>query len=190
MRQARIYRKERKFFAIALYAVMMLSFAGCDNIIGNDIIVDWAPVSLYLRIVDSNGVDLLDPENPDNMIEGTTLTFKGVTYNASTQWYDTGHPYQMASTKAIYAPLYGLFLVNGKLLNSQSMASDFSLYFGEIDGARDMDEDLTVTLPNGTTATIHYHCSNHNERRLTCNRSWTFNGKKHNGSTFVIEVTA
>ncbi len=151
--------------------------------------VDWAPVSLFLRVVDEEGADLLNPENPDNLIDGASITFMGNTYNVSRQWYETGNPFEMPATKAIFAPLYGLFLVNGEMFSNHSETAGFSLFFGEIDGAIDMDEDLVVTLPNGMTGTIHYHCSNHNERKLSCDRSWKFSGEKVEESIFTFVVS-
>ena len=160
----------RRLVSFVLAALLMMSFTGCEKLGGNggggDWIVDWAPVSIFLRVVDAEGTDLLNPENPNNVIDGTSITFKGNTYNASRQWYETGNPFEMPTTKAIFAPLYGLFLVNGEMFSNHSETAGFCLFFGEIDGAIDMDEDLEVTLSNGMTGTIHYHCSNHNERKL------------------------
>ena len=150
----------RKVLVLIMSTVLMVSLTGCE--IGEGVEVDWAPVSIFLRVVDAEGTDLLNPENPNNVIDGTSITFKGNTYNASRHWYETGNPFEMPATKAIFAPLYGLFLVNGEMFSNHSETAGFSLFFGEIDGAIDMDEDLVVTLSNGMTGTIHYHCSNHN----------------------------
>lgn len=183
----------RRLVSFVLAILLTVSFTGCEKLGGNggggDWIVDWVPVSLFLRVVDEGGRDLLDPENPNNLIDGTSITFKGNTYSASRQWYEAGRPYEMPATKAILAQLYGLFLVNGEMFFMNSNTAGFSLFFGEIDGARDMDEDLVVTLPNGMTGTIHYHCSNHNERKLSCDRSWKFNDAKHEGNIFTFVVS-
>ena len=183
----------RRLVSFVLAILLTVSFTGCEKLGGNggggDWIVDWVPVSFFLRVVDEGGRDLLDPENPNNLIDGTSITFKGNTYSASRQWYEAGRPYEMPATKAILAQLYGLFLVNGEMFFMNSNTAGFSLFFGEIDGARDMDEDLVVTLPNGMTGTIHYHCSNHNERKLSCDRSWKFNGAKHEGNIFTFVVS-
>ena len=183
----------RRLVSFVLAILLTVSFTGCEKLGGNggggDWIVDWVPVSLFLRVVDEGGKDLLDPENPNNLIDGTSITFKGKTYSASRQWYEAGRPNEMPATKAILAQIYGLFLVNGEMFFMNSNTAGFSLFFGEIDGARDMDEDLVVTLPNGMTGTIHYHCSNHNERKLSCDRSWKFNGAKHEGNIFTFVVS-
>lgn len=161
--------RKNKIIAVSAVSLLMSLFVACDLIDpSGDRIVDWAPVSLTIKVVDGHGTDLLNPDNPDNMIDGTTITFKGKTYEATRE---QSPQYAEITTRA-YAPImYGLYL--SKPLNG---AGGYVLVFGEIDGAADMDEDLVVTLPDGTVGTIHYHCSKHNERKLSCKRSWKFNG--------------
>ena len=134
---------------------------------------------------DASGNDLLDPDDPANVIDGTTVTFKGETYESSREWYESGMPYTMPQTKACFAKLYGLFLSTEKQLLNRGN-DDFVLYFGEIDGEEDMDEDLVITWPDKTKDTIHYHCSKHNERKMSCDRSWKLNGKANDSAIFVI----
>lgn len=174
----------RKIITLIMSAVMVASLAGCEKIGGK--IVDWCPVYVYLRVTDGHGADLLDPENPDNMIDGTTITFKGKTYEASREIEDLMYP--ALETKAYLARIYGLLLEKRKWAENGN-AEGYCLVFGEIDGAADMDEDLVVTLPNGMTGTIHYHCSNHNERKIRCDRSWKLNGVKAEGNIFTFVVS-
>lgn len=143
---------------------------------------DWYPVSVFLKVTDSRGTDLFDPENPDNMIDGTTITFQGQTYEASRE-----KTYLYQDTKEYFAIVYGLFLTKDSLYYPDKR-DGYSLRFYEIDGALDMDEDLVVTLPDGTTGTIHYHCSNHNYRKGTCDRIWKFNGEEHKGNIFTFVI--
>lgn len=172
----------RKIVLLVLSAVLMISLASCGEAPDDrGLCVDWYPVHIFLKVTDVNGADLLDPENPDNMIDGTSITFKGETYEASRQWYETGRMFERPSTKVVDTYLYGLFLIKE--------LEGFRLIFGEIDGAADMDEDLLVTLPNGTTGVIHYHCSNHNVRKLSCDRSWKFNGSESEGNIFSFVVS-
>ena len=174
------------FFTVSAAIVASLSFTSCDKInsYGNWE-VDWSPVELMIKVQDAAGNDLLDPDNPANAIDGTTITFGGETYESSREWYETGNPYTKPQTKTYLARLYGLFLSQeNKLLRNGS--EDFILYFGEIDGAADMDEDLVITWPDKTTDTIHYHCSKHNERKLSCDRNWKLNGKSQDSATFII----
>lgn len=159
----------------------MVILSGCDKEEEGKII-DWYPVNLYIKVTDAQGTDLLNPDNPNNMIEGTTITFKGKTYEASRECYDSDPAFrpQKMMTRMYMPTMYGLQLFE---------FGDFRLKFGEIDGGDDMDEDLVVTLPDGTTGTIHYHCSDHNYSKGGCKRSWKFNGKKHEGNIFTFIVS-
>ena len=63
----------------------------------------------------------------------------------------------------------------------------YRLYFGEIDGADDMDEDIVLQWPDGSRDVIHYHCGNHHYgKNPSCDRSWKVNGKSHDGSFFTF----
>lgn len=175
----------KKIILFLLSAVMMVSLSGCDaieDIFGEDRIVDWAPVNLYMKVTDSQGIDLLDPENPDNMIDGTTITYKGNTYEARREKENP-----ILETRALPARFYGLYLAKDARIYGGTVEG-YCLVFGEIDGAANMDEDLVVTLPNGTTGTIHYHCSKHNERKVSCKRYYKFNGVKTDKNIFTFVV--
>ncbi len=174
----------RKLIIIAFASAAMLAMTGCDEI-NSGLIIDWYPVNVYLKVTDGNGTDLLDPENPDNMIDGATITFQGKTYQSSREREDL---YKGPETKDYLAQIYGLLLVKDSILMHED-AEGYSLAFGEIDGSEDMDEDLVVTLSDGTTGTIHYHCSDHNEKKISCKRSWKFNGKKHDGNIFTFIIS-
>ena len=166
----------------------------CDEIIGEQYEVDWAPVNVWIKVQDGSGADLLDPENPDNLIDGTTISFKGETFEASMEWYEDSKAEEKktsstVTTKAYLSRMYGLMLVKDSMLQSDA-GNDCSLVFGEIDAAADMDEDLVVTLSDGTSGTIHYHCSNHHEgRNSSCKRTWKFNGKEVDGNPFVFTIS-
>lgn len=110
---------------------------------------------------------------------GMTLTFKGETYTVK-DWKE----FSRLQTRAYLAILYGLF---AQPYNESDGKASFRLYFGEIDGAKDMDEDIVLKWPDGSSDTIHYHCSDHyNKGRgiIGCDRSWKLNGINHKGSIF------
>lgn len=179
------------FLTAATLLVALLSFISCEN--GNDNdedeywIVDWSPVTLLINVQDVAGSNLLDPDNPANIIDGTSITFQGKTYEACRDWYDSQMPFSMPETKAYLSTLYGLYLYQSNWSLPECTDTVFSLYFGEIDGADDMDEDLVITWPDKTTDIIHYHCSDHkNNKSASCNRYYKLNGKKQDSSTFTI----
>lgn len=160
--------KKKSLFAIAAFA---LTLCGCEKIIETPI-VDWAPVEIYIYATDSKGHSIIQPYMPD-----MTLTFKGETYSVK----DKNAYYDSIRTKAYLAVMHGLW---AEPVDTTANPKEYRLYFGEIDGAADMDEDITLNWPDGSIDVIHYHCSDHNERKLTVKRSWKLNGKEHSGSTF------
>ncbi len=137
-------------------------------------IVDWYPVNITIYATDSSGNSIIQPQMP-----GMSLTFKGQEYTVTERhmWYDS-----ILNTRAYMPVMYGLYPES--YYNDGDTVKHYRLIFGEIDGAADMDEDITLKWPNGTTDVIRYHCSDHNGRKLTVKRSWKLNGKSHDGGVF------
>ena len=159
---------KRTLFAIAALASAFL--CGCEKNNSRNMIVDWSPVNIEIYATDSQGNSIISPDMP-----GMTLTFQGETYTVQ------DGPDYTKGTRAYLARMYGLY---SQVVDSTASPIQYKLVFGEIDGAKDMDEDITLNWPDGTTDVIHYHCSDHNEDKLTVKRSWKLNGAKHDGSTF------
>lgn len=148
----------------------ILAAGGCEAI-EDDWIIDWAPVNIYITATDSDGNSIISPDMP-----GMSLTFKGETYTVK----DWATRHQSVETRLYLAILSGLFAQP-----SQNNDGTYRLYFGEIDGAADMDEDIVLIWPDGSKDTIHYHCSDHRGgRNADCKRSWKLNGKKYDGPIF------
>lgn len=144
------------FKILTLLALMTASACG-------RLIVDWAPVNVYIQATDNDGNSIISDDMP-----GMSLTFKGEIYTVQ------------PATKAYLARMEGL-------VAEKNAEGVFQLRFGEIDGSADMDEDLVLRWPDGSTDTIHYHCSDHKARRNpTCNRYWKLNGVDHDGAVFVF----
>ena len=165
-----------------VFAVLLgISLSGCEfkEIIVENPIVDWYPVNISIYANDNNGNSIIGPEMP-----GMSLTFKGETYTVRdwtehNRWQDS-----MLVTRAYMAVMRGL-LAEKYFDSEDSTSLSYRLYFGEIDGAADMDEDITLSWPDGSTDVIHYHCSDHREgKNPRCNRSWKLNGQPHEGSHF------
>ena len=132
--------------------------------------VDWTPVTLGIYAYDADNHSIVSADMP-----GMTLTYQDKTYTVQEAGEDF-HDW----TKALPAIFYGFLAVtDGK--------GEPYLYFGEIDGARDYDEDIVLHWPDGSEDTIHYHCSNHREwPTVDCNRYWQLNGQPHEGSRFTF----
>lgn len=154
----------------AIIALAGLSALGaCSNLPGT-MIVDWAPVDIYITATDSDGASIISPGMP-----GMSLTFKGETYTVAPE----------AETRAYAAYMGGL---RAQRYEGTADAPVYRLVFGEIDGAADMDEDIVLSWPDGSTDTIHYHCSNHREwPEPACRRRWKLNGKSHDGCIFAFK---
>lgn len=156
------------FYGILALAGMV--FTSCENVPG--MIVDWCPVEITIEAYDVDGNSIISPNMP-----GMTLTFQGKTYEVQEA--------PRYETKAYLAIMAGL--IARPVQGDQGKIEGYILWFGEIDGAADMDEDITLHWPDGSEDIIHYHCSNHREwPEPKCNRSWKLNGKKHDRSDFVF----
>lgn len=148
-------------------------------------IVDWYPVNVVITVSDKAGNDLLDPNRPGNYAKGTTLTFCGTTYEVQRD----------VSTKLYLAHMQGLQLKRDTLyLSATEKKYCYFLDFGEIDGAKDFDEDLVIRWSDGKKDVIHYKCSNHHITKqkdgswdIGCDRSWKLNKKAASNPFFLVK---
>ncbi len=117
-----------------LLFVMLLAAVG---LMVNSCIMDWVPVQIKVYVTDSNGTDLLDPSYEKNLLDGVTMTYRGDVY-------------QLTATTKYYMPtFYGFELYTDKDGKNY-------LYFGELDGADEYDDDFIITWKDGTQDIIHY----------------------------------
>ena len=187
--------KTMKKFSTLLWALIALlgigSLASCNSDDDSgDWIVDWAPVQMYITVKDMYGNDLLDTLSNSSVTDVMTITYQGETYHVRKD-YDEQTGY--SELTRMYLPRwYGFCLVNQWLVWSGSSwewqkTDNFMIYVGEIDGAKDMDEDIVLSFPNGVTHTIHYHCSDHKEgRNSSCNRYYMLDGKRLDSNKIEI----
>lgn len=172
--------KKHLFAAVAVIGTLLM--AGCDKEpieepIKDRWIIDWAPVNLNIEAVDASGNSIISPEMP-----GMTATFKGETYTVKEFIEPYGIVRNDIPTKAYFAQIKGLLARKYAEVEGKPV---YRLIFGEIDGAKDMDEDIVLKWPDGSQDIIHYHCSDHTHQPpITCNRWFTLNGKDHEGNTF------
>ncbi len=169
-----IYSGMKRFLTYLLVGLTSILAVSCiKNMYAYD--VDWTPVYVIIYANDADGNSIVTPDMP-----GMKLSFQGTTYEVQT-WEEV---LEKANTRAYLARLYGLFSQPGSEY-SDEVDAPYRLVFGEIDGAADMDEDILLTWPDGTTDTIHYHCSDHQEDPTPkCKRSWLLNGESHEGNIF------
>ena len=62
----------KRIISALILAAAVLSVNSCR-------IIDWAPINLRVQVQDSEGNDLLDPENDNTWLLGTTISFRGIT---------------------------------------------------------------------------------------------------------------
>ena len=167
----------RKMFYGILALAGLVFTTSCEEIAPFGMIVDWAPVEITIEAFDDAGNSIISPEMP-----GMSLTFKNQVFYIK---HDEPVREEEVQTKAYMAIMEGL--VARPIQNEQGEIARYILWFGEIDGAKDMDEDIVLNWPDGSSDTIHYHCGNHREwPEPKCDRSWKLNGQKHSGSNFIF----
>lgn len=157
----------RKFsFLFALSALLLL--AGCD---GGSMIVDWYPVEMKIYLQDAEGNDLFAPQSK-GYCRADSITFLGNTY------FEVADEEPWPASRAYLARLDGYRYLWG--------ADGNILVFGEIDGARDYDDDITIYWSDGRRDVVHYRCWNHNELRGSVRREWKLNGKKCDSPITIV----
>lgn len=166
---------KRTILSIVAAVALLCTFASCNT--KSDPAVLWYPVNLMIFVQDQNGNDLMDPENPYNMIEGTSFNWEAKDYV----------PVMELPT----LDKYRLSLLNTSIFEDEDAKSlprqGYFLNFGEIDGALDMDAIMYLTLPEGPMHEIKYHCGNHVAQTQTCQRYWMLDGKE-TVNPFVITI--
>lgn len=122
--------KKVKVLLVALMAVVAFSVSSC-------MIMDWIPVTIRAYVVDGNGTDLLNPENENNVLDGVSLTYRDDVY------------FLTQKTKELPLEFHGFELFT-------DAEGKYYLYFGELDGADEYDDDFIITWKSGAQDIIHY----------------------------------
>ncbi len=182
-------KKSRKNIP-ALFALILFLSPLCHSCQGSgeNWIVDWAPVSLFITVNDSAGNDLLNPDSTWMDLDSIKMSFLGYTFPLDTTLYMKSRHERVRydSTKAYRATMFGLLLIDEYMIRLKYDTCYTYLYFGEIDGAVDLDTDLILTWPDHTCDTFHYHCWDHVEgRNPSCERTLTYKGGTQDPSCIV-----
>ena len=164
-----------------LAAILLTACNPFENSHTDTPIVDWYPVNVFITVHDSAGNDLLDPTREGAFVHGTVLTFLGQKYGVESNLNYAS--VSMAPTKAYLARMRGLLLNYGEVAYSETeKRTCYYLSFGEIDGAKDFDDDLLIKWPDGSEDVIHYYCADHKVEKqkdgtwlIDCKRSWQLN---------------
>lgn len=183
-------------FALALCALLTGACSSSnDDDGGDDIIWDFAPIVLQIQITDAAGHDMLDPLNNSNLLGRISVTYKGVTYGPMKEVEDV-----YGSGSRAYAPFfYGLLL--GQWYDQEWQRQGYYLEFGEFDGAKNGEEEMTLSLEpmvfNGleeegagevVTQTFRLSFTNQltwkSKREPVVSRHFFLDGAEHGGPTY------
>ena len=108
-----------------------ICFSGCLKII------DWVPVTFEIMVQDEQGKDLLDPENDNTWLLGTTVWFRGIEV--------------ALEKKGISEPVtkdYGIKYEGFRLEKGDNC---YYLAFGQFEGATNYyDEHIIICWPDHT----------------------------------------
>lgn len=121
-----------------MLAAVGFGFAACDDDGPRDgEIWDIAPYMVEICVVDADGNDLLNPDNPDNILKDSiTAEFEGNVYKVNTE--------RMAYTRYYMPQFYGL------LCYKPYGEDHYMLEFGEFDGQKDAEvRQLTIDWKDG-----------------------------------------
>ena len=150
---------------LLILTVLSFAFTSCENM---QVDADAAPVTLEIFVKDAEGNNLLDYGWLDG--KNVTATFKGETYELQKD----------VPTRAYMPHFYG-FKVTGRDLGTM-------LYFGELDGTHDMNDEFVINWGDGTFDTIVIY----NDCRTTMNggydikRHYVVNGVKTENHRITI----
>lgn len=146
-----------KKLVLCILTLAALVLSGCS--LGR--VVDWYPVSLIVYVQDSEGSDLLNPQNNKFIATKVEAEWLGETYT---------YEHQADATRA-YMPMFkGLEL-------EKDYQGRYRLTFGELAGDTERDDDFTLRWADGTTDVIHYKNSVY-ELFVEAVRTYKLNGEK------------
>ena len=148
------------FFKSLATAVVILLAGSC-------MIMDWTPVKLRIYVENQAGEDLLDPDSEINMLEGVTMTYRGETYELVPE----------PETKYYLPHFDGLQL----MLDEDGR---HYLYFGELDGAEEYNDDFTLAWGDATSDVIHYK---RNIFMTAVSEKWKLNGAKSDMPMTIVK---
>jgi len=110
----------------------------------NMIIWDITPVYVVFDVTNSKGENLFDETTPDNWLTSSfSATFEGKEFF-----------WPAPKSKAYLAILKGFYLEPYYMSNTPRRDYVLRLCFGELDGTKDWDADLSITWPDGSVDVI------------------------------------
>ncbi len=154
----------KRIISFLLIAISSVT-TSCENM---QVEADAMPVTLEIFVKDTEGNNLLDYGWLDG--KNVTATFKGETYELQ----------EDVPTRAYMPHFYG-FKVTGRDLGMM-------LYFGELDGTHDMNDEFVINWGDGTfdTIVIYNDCRTTMNGGYDINRHYVVNGVKTENHRITI----
>ena len=154
----------KRIFIVMLAAIC---FSGCLKII------DWVPVTFEIMVQDEQGNDLLDPENDNTWLLGTTVWFRGIEVELE--------------KKGISEPVtkdYGIKYEGFRLEKGDNC---YYLAFGQFEGATNYNaEHIIICWPDHTLNTIKYN-REINNRKGGAKESWKLDGVECTNPIIIVK---
>lgn len=159
---------------ILAMVVGVMALASCDS--SNKLIeVDFTPIVFRFDIVDSDGNNLVTKDIYDKGDESTVLVYNDVPYTLKSyhETFETLSRYYMPVMRGFYV--------------SAAIDDEYSLYFGELDGAQNYKKKtITLKWADGSEDKIVF---SHKVVGITkVDRTVTVNGKSNGRSTNITLV--
>lgn len=159
----------RKLIYLLLLPILGL-LGGCQK---GAIEMDHAPVVTYISVLDANGIDLLNPNNPETLdITKIKALYKGEQLDCAKD------PYSYVATRYYMPNFYGLQVANG------GNWGVYVLQFGEFGGDPQtvLDESVTLLWPDGSSDKIDFKDS------ASGKLEWFLNGAKLENFKWPIKI--
>lgn len=134
-----------KYFFLGIVSLVLFS---CDGILGDRKIWDISPVVYIVQVVNSNGVDLLNPDNPNS------IAASGIKVQYNGKEYECNKDQSTLITKAYMPQFYGLKVAKNPYVTN----GIFILTFGELDGAKSYsNEEITIFWGDGSSDKVKFN---------------------------------
>lgn len=150
-----------KNFILGAIAASTLSMMACNDNEGGEVYeYDYYPIVLNVYVTDSSETHNFFAENINDYASKTILNYRDKNF-------------VLNGLSKTYMPHFrGLFVDTTDKVPH--------LVFGELDGAREYDDNFVLSFPDGTSDTIHLKRVHNGGMNVV--DQWTLNGKEFDGS--------
>lgn len=143
---------KKDFFKVLLLGVFTAFMTACGDDEPSDLIWDFAPFNIQIKILDDSGLNLLS-RNAENGFYGAYFSIKYNDEIYKVQWIDDGMaPGKTVSSRELPACFYGLYAMEISRwkdgVGPWVVAEDeYCLLFGEFDTTKKHDLSLQLSFP-------------------------------------------